>query len=33
VSPLATGMQRTKDYISEIATSIPGVEGITIDLK
>ena len=33
VSPLATGMQRTKDYISEIATGIPGVKEITIDLK
>ena len=33
VSPLATGMQRTKDYIREIATGIPGVKEITIDLK
>jgi hypothetical protein len=33
MTPFATGTQRTKDYISEIAKDIPGVKGLSIDLK
>lgn len=33
VTPLATGAQRTKDIISEIAYGVPGVKEVSIDLK
>jgi cytidylate kinase len=33
VTPLATGAQRTKDIISEIAHGVPGVKEITLELK
>jgi osmotically-inducible protein OsmY len=33
MTPFATGTQRTKDYIIEIAKDIPGVKGLSIDLK
>jgi hypothetical protein len=33
MTPFATGTQRTKDYISEIAKDVPGVKELAIDLK
>lgn len=33
MTPFATGTQRTKDYISEIAKDIPGIKGLSINLK
>jgi hypothetical protein len=33
VTPLVTGAQRTRAYITEIAKDIPGVTELIVDLK